>query len=1302
VTATIDATNKINTTVYDADGRVTATIDPLGNISTTVYDAIGEVTATIDPKGNTTTYSFDVAGRQTSVTTPDLKTNTTVYDLADRVTNTIDDLGNVTTYVYDNDGNLINTIDPINKTSTVNYDAAGNETSSTDALGRTTTTVYDSDNRVTTTIDPLGNISTTQYDAAGRTIETIDARGNITSYAYDIDGRQTSVTDPLNHTTTTVYNAAGQTIATVDQLGNRTSYGYDTAGNRTTVTDPLNHTTTTAYDSDNRATAVTDPLGHTTTTVYNSAGQVSNTIDALGFTTTYHYDKDGNRTALIDASGNITTWSYNSLGQQTGVTNPLNQTSTMAYDGDGRLASETDATHRRTDFTYDSDGRKLTEKWYDSNGTLTQTTNWSYDAAGEMLTAQNPNAIYTMSYDGDGRVSSVKEPFGLVLTFGYDAVGNRTSVQDSKGGYTTVTFDANNRQLSQQTAGNGVSAMRFDYAYDARGMTTNLTRYSDLAGNNVVGTTAYLYDAAGNETNLKSTSGTGSVLANYTYTYDAANRLASKVENGATTSYSYDADNQLTQDGSSTYSYNATGNRTDPGYSTGTGNRLSTDGTWTYTYDANGNEIAKSQGMMGALWSYTYDNRNELVTATYSTNGGMTISQRLTYVYDALGNQIERDAWNGSTTTTTRYGLDGYDPAKPTPIGNENYDTWVELDGSNNVVTRRENGTGFDQAIARQNALGTVGWYVDDQQGSVRQVIDNSANVLATSTFSGTGVLTAGSLSDDVGYTGMRWGSMESLYSDNARFLDPSTDRFLSTDIKFPDTGANPYDYAGNDSTNATDPSGEAIVADTREQADAIVERIQQLAGITLDKPRQYGDRWIIDPVQPTDPRYKELQNHFANTGAAYDRGEIDFWTLIARHKLFLASMFGSGMNLYLNPSNDSLEGLGNEQDYRLSLWVVDNLSDYLSRPNTPTFPPGWVENNWKKYRDRGPTMEGPYRESYQTPFNAMTDGPQFVAGPGLGEPFHRVPANVCPAVVMAPTERLWLTVPYVPSTAENCPLVEGMIDMLRAPARTLGAGADLVRQDFGYTPRFNQHWIDFANGKISAKERDDLIYKDFLTTALTYGPAAVEGMAFRGGASVGVAGESAAVPRVRPSFGFDGVGNGILVEGKIPPRYWVKPAFPEAGQPVPVAIAATATTPTLWINIGRDPVAEEVAAAATVGVFGPTPITKPASLAEIGKGGKPFKWVVSQEGELLGLPIVDPGDVVKHTVATGGKPVQAAGIGRFQDNKLIIDKLSGHHKPDPGIASAQAPSLTIAKQKFEAAGFQVEIVDDVKAKAGR
>ena len=52
------------------------------------------------------------------------------------------------------------------------------------------------------------------------------------------------------------------------------------------------------------------------------------------------------------------------------------------------------------------------------------------------------------------------------------------------------------------------------------------------------------------------------------------------------------------------------------------------------------------------------------------TPDGVAATIRVTYVYDAYGNRIERDAWDGTTSTTERYGLDGWDPAKPAAVGN--------------------------------------------------------------------------------------------------------------------------------------------------------------------------------------------------------------------------------------------------------------------------------------------------------------------------------------------------------------------------------------------------------------------------------------------------------------------------------------------------------------------------------------------------------------------------------------------------------------------------------------------------------
>jgi RHS repeat-associated protein len=760
---------------------------------------------------------------------------------------TVDALNRRTTFGYDALNRQITTTDALGAVSSTSYDAAGNVATTTDQLGRTTSYGYDADNRQVTKTDALNEVSTTAYDAVGNAITHTDALNHTSTAVYDADNRVIATVDPLGNRSTNVYDAAGELIASVDPLGHRTTSGYDLRGLLVTVTDPRGNVSSTSYDADGNAIAQTDALNHTTTSVYDADNRVIATVDPLGFRTTHIYDAAGNQTVLVDASNNRTTWAYDALNRQISATDPLNHTATTAYDATGEVSSTTDRDGRRIDYAYDADGRMSTEKWFAVGGSLTQTQTWTYDAAGEMLTAQDPDGTYTMGYDPLGRVSSVQEPFNLVLTFGYDANGNRTSVLDSKGGVTTVTFDADNRQLSEQVAGSGVSPMRFDYAYDAASRVTSLTRYSNLAGTSVVGTTAYQYDADNDQTNIKSTSGTGSVLANYTYTYDAANRLTSKVENGSTTSYSYDADNQLTADGASTFGYDGTGNRTNAGYSTGAGNELSFDGTYTYTYDAEGNVTEKKS--TSQTWDYTYDNRDQMTSATLTT--GTVVSDRVTYLYDAFGNQIERDAWNGSTTTVTRYGLDGWNPAKPTPVGNEDFDAWAQLDGSNALTERGVFGIGADQIIARQSASGTVAWDLTDHEGSVRQVIDNSGTVLGSVTYTAYGAVASGAVYDTYGYTGQPLDSLTSYYSmgNGRREYNPATGLFNQTDPMWSQTGEpNPYTYTRNSPTDATDPSGDWLFA-APSQVGKVAGILSQ-AGIPASQVSFYNTQTALNDPQ--------------------------------------------------------------------------------------------------------------------------------------------------------------------------------------------------------------------------------------------------------------------------------------------------------------------------------------------------------------------------------------------------------------------------------------------------------------------
>jgi RHS repeat-associated protein len=460
------------------------------------------------------------------------------------------------------------------------------------------------------------------------------------------------------------------------------------------------------------------------------------------------------------------------------------------------MTSTTDRDGRVRNFTYDNANRQTGETWIVSGSTANLLT-FTYDAAGNQLTAANYAGAYTMTYDALSRVGTEQEPFGLTLTFTYDGVSNRTLVQDSQGGVTTSIYDGANNLKSRQFGGTGQTPLRVDLTYTARNQIAGITRYSDLGGTQTVAYSAYSYDAAERLTNIQHQNASGGMLANYTYTYDQASRLTSQVVNGSTTSYGYDTTNELTSDGSNNYSFDMTGNRTMSGYQTGTANELKNDGTWTCTYDNEGNVTGKVNAS-GETWSYGYDNLNRMTWAKDVAGDGVTTLTLATYVYDARGNRIEKDVWTKSSNVTTvyRFAYDGQN-------------VWARLSGTNVLQARYLQGDAVDQLFARINA-GTAGWYLTDWQGSVRNIIDNSANLLDTISYDGFGNATESNPGVGDRYKfGGQFDSETGLQYNRARYYDAKAGRWTSQDpLGFAAGDSNLYRYVGNSPTNATDPSG--------------------------------------------------------------------------------------------------------------------------------------------------------------------------------------------------------------------------------------------------------------------------------------------------------------------------------------------------------------------------------------------------------------------------------------------------------------------------------------------------------------
>ncbi|MFO0929428.1 MAG: tandem-95 repeat protein [Gemmataceae bacterium] len=623
------------------------------------------------------------------------------------------------------------------------------------------------------------------------------------------------------------------TGVSADESGGWTHTRYDAAGRpvlaETYQDGTLAQTEVYSYDPAEgflTARLTTDVLGRQTQTTFDADGRTLSETLAYGTaqpsTTSYVYDTAGNLLSLTDPSDNITTWTYDTLGRETSMTDPLGHTVTRGYDSEGRLAWVTDRRGLRREYGYDGEGRPTSETWYAADlVSVADTITFGYDADGRLQTASNAVGGYTFSYDAAGQLASVENPFGVTLTFGYDASGNRVLVQDSFGGATTSTFDEWGQLASRTLTQPGGPTLRIDQDRDESGRVIEQRRYADAAGTRLVARSEYDYDAAGQLSDLTHTAGSGDLIAEYAWEYDAAGQLTSQTDHGVTVTYEYDSQGQLTGEdagsGAQEYDYDESGNRDSAGYVVGPGNRLLSDGVWDYSYDEEGNVAGKDRLSDGLTWSYEWDHRNQLVAAEERDAEG-DLLLRAKFGYDAFGNRLEKAVdvdGDGVWDSVQRYVLDGWNPAKADPVGNENFDVLLDLDGANQLQTRYLRGDVVDEVFARVEESQTgrpAFWYLADQLGSVRDVIDESGDIRDSVRHDGFGNVvteTDPGYRGRYGWTGREHDAETGLQYNRARYYDPQTGRWLSQDpLGFAAGDIDLYRYSRNTPTKTTDPSG--------------------------------------------------------------------------------------------------------------------------------------------------------------------------------------------------------------------------------------------------------------------------------------------------------------------------------------------------------------------------------------------------------------------------------------------------------------------------------------------------------------
>jgi len=540
--------------------------------------------------------------------------------------------------------------------STVRQPGTNLPISVTDGLGRTTIYAYDALGNLTSITrlsgTPQAVTTTFGYDTTYSNITSVtDPLGHTTQLTYDTKGNLNSIVDPLGNTSRFTHNADGQVATATDPNGNVTQFTYS-SGDLITVTDPLQRSANQIFDGAGKVLATIDPFGQRTTREYNALGLVTKITDAAGGITSFTYDKNGNLLTVKDARDNTTTYTYDNMDRLATHQDALLAIATSQYDGNGNLTQFTDRRNKVTTFQYDELDRLVFVGYGTQSGpTYESAVSATYDAGNRLRQlADSVTGTIALDYDGLDRLTSESSPRGTVayiyddasrrtsmtvagqpqVSYGYDNADRPSSITQGSSAV-AFTYDAAGRRRTL-TLPNGITTT---YDYDAASQLTGLTYQ---LGSTKLGDLSYSYDLAGRQTNTTgSFARTGIPDALNLATYNANNQLTQR--DGI--SFAYDADGNLTNDGSRTYTWNAR-------------NQLASIAgavTASFQYDPLGRRVMKSVG--GSSTSFLYDRGNivqELSGSTPTANRlNAALDEVLTrtdatgtsnYLTDALGSTL--------------------------------------------------------------------------------------------------------------------------------------------------------------------------------------------------------------------------------------------------------------------------------------------------------------------------------------------------------------------------------------------------------------------------------------------------------------------------------------------------------------------------------------------------------------------------------------------------------------------------------------------------------------------------------------
>ena len=778
-----DARGKEWSDVYDR-GVIDERVDPLGHKTSFEYDLDLNVTQITDPRENTTLMEYDDAGNLTKWTAPaplSFVEEWTYTARNDPLTYT-DGREHVTEYGYDGDGNLTSVLeppadesDPLTRPLTVyERDPAGTGLVKAiiDPLNKRTDFSYLNGN-LTEIRTHLGHRTTMGYDDGGRMRTLVDPRGNepgkvpadfTWTFEYNAHDQLHKQTDPLGHLTELRYDNVGNLERRIDAKGHETVYGYWESNGLKSVTEPdpdgpteplLPPVTLYTYDEVGNLKIKTDAEQRLTIHDYDDANRLSKTTAPDNRVWTYDYDDNGNLDLLVDANGNATPTAGD--GQTIYGYDPLNRLTVINYsDTTPDVTFDYDENSNRTHLT---DGSGTETYTYDPLNRLKTITRgaanaitYTYDKLNLVGRSYPGSTVMTYLYDDDQRLSRATVS-GRDTNYTYDAGGNvLTTTLPAENGYVeTRTYDRAGRLTEVKNERQGTALSRFVANLDEVGSPDSVVRSGALSQ-----THTYDYDNLDRLKEVLCTqAGCPAGSAFIRWTYDRVGNRLSEARPAGTTTYSYNAADELTQAGSTLFAY-----------------------------DKNGNQLQKGTR------SFTYDLANRLRTTTQG-------STTTTYAYDGGGKRLRASTGTQNSQITNLL----WDPSFTVP------QLARETNGSGNDIRRYTYGLSRTSLITGSS---TRSYYHHDLQGSVANMSSSNGLTRWTYSYEPFGKqLTAqssGSAPDNVSRFTGEYLDPTGLYHLRARQYDPDTGRFLSRDPIA--SSGSPYAYGGNMPTVFGDPTG--------------------------------------------------------------------------------------------------------------------------------------------------------------------------------------------------------------------------------------------------------------------------------------------------------------------------------------------------------------------------------------------------------------------------------------------------------------------------------------------------------------